>query len=63
MKGGAIRNMILDELEEVYVLVKFDEWDGKYPFCNLIKVIGKVRTIEGECSCFLYEHELNDFEH
>ena len=22
-----------------------------------------MRTIDGECNCFLHEHELNDFEH
>ena len=30
---------------------------------KLIKIIGKAKTINGECNCFLYEHGLDNFEH
>ena len=51
----------MDELEDVYVLVSYKKWDDGFLFCNLVKVIGKVRTIDGECNCFLYEHGLSNF--
>ena len=62
-KGGKIRNIILDELECTYALVTFVEnYKGRI-YVSLNKIIGKARTIDGECNCFLYEHELNDFQH
>lgn len=43
--------------------MKFKEnYKGRI-YVDLVKIIGKARTIDGECNCFLYEHELNDFQH
>ena len=53
----------MDELELVYVLVQYDRWIEGYLICKLLKVIGKVKTIDGQCNCFLYEHGLDNFQH
>ena len=33
---------------------EYDDEDKSEVLGNLVKVIGKVRTIDGECNCFLY---------
>lgn len=50
-------------MESIYCLLKFSRIDRSMAYCDLLKIIGKTKTIDGECDCFLYEHELNDFDH
>lgn len=55
--------MILDQFESTYALVRYVENYRGHIYVDILKIVGKAKTIDGECNCFLYEHELNDFEH
>ncbi len=62
-KGGYIRNQIMDELQNTYALVKYAETCRGEVGVTIVKIIGKAKTVDGECNCFLYQHQLNDFQH
>lgn len=48
MKNKDRINKALDEIEQVYVLLKFHSWDKQgYPKATIIKIIGKLNTIDG----------------
>ena len=56
-------NEILDVIESIYVVASFGLWEKNRPYANIHRVIGKTMTIDGECNCFLFEHQLNDFNY
>lgn len=56
-------NEILDVIESIYVVASFGVWEKNRPYANIHQVIGKTMTVDGECNCFLFEHQLNDFQY